>query len=311
MLFHNIICKSYIYIQKNPVYFRNHKGLIVSVFIGKDPSNKKIAKKIYEYQLEDDKKSIENEIEIMKSLSARAKPDNCFLELYGCTIENNRKENEKNAEEDNKENNKAILYMEAHEHTLIDIISAKKARKNKFDRDLLHKLIIKLIQAFAEMAALRIYHRDIKPHNMLYTSDDNLKIIDFGISEKISSMDFTMPATGIHQIQGTAGYWAPELEELHNSGEVKGKYKPGKADVFSLGLTIYQMITLEQTTALNFISSNETLLTNVNKLPDVETWVTLLLAGMLQADVKRRFSFQKCLSYLPSDSQTYVATIRK
>ena len=154
------------------------------------------------------------------------------------------------------------------------------------------------------MAALRIYHRDIKPHNMLYTSDDNLKIIDFGISEKIASMDVTMATTGIHQIQGTAGYWAPELEELHNSGEVKGKYKPGKADVFSLGLTIYQMITLEQTTALNFKASNAVLLDKIKSLTDVEDWVILVLTGMLQADSRARFSFKKCLLYLPTDNTT-------
>ena len=117
--------------EKNPAYFRNNKGLIVSVFIGKDPSNKKIAKKFYRYQLEKDKESFEKEIQIMTLLSNRSSPHNCFLEIYRSTIETKL--------------NQITLYMEAHEHTLIDILSAKKARKNKFDRDLLHKLIIKLI----------------------------------------------------------------------------------------------------------------------------------------------------------------------
>ena len=155
-----------------------------------------MAIKIYDIQLEKDRKSIDNEIQIMTLLSNRSSPDNCFLELYDCKIEGN---------------NRIILYMEAHDCTLMDILCEKKARNNKFDEDLLHILIIKLIQAYAEMAALNIYHRDINPNNILYTSEDNLKIIDFGISEKVASMDVTISTTGIHQIQGTAGYWAPEL----------------------------------------------------------------------------------------------------
>ena len=131
----------------------------------------------------------------MTLLSNRSSPDNCFIELYDCKVEGN----------------KVTLYMEAHDCTLMDVISELKKRKIRFDRELVHKLIIKLIQAFAEMASLHIYHKDIKPHNMLYTSEDNLKIIDFGISEKVASMDVTISTTGIHQIQGTAGYWAPEL----------------------------------------------------------------------------------------------------
>ena len=97
---------------------------------------------------------------------------------------------------------------------------------------------------------------------------------------------------------------------MFKRGEREREFSLEKADVFSLGMTIFLMITMKNTTALNFKDSNKLLLKKIIELTDVDGWVILVLTGLLQADSKERFSFKKCLQYLPRDSRSYVATIK-
>ena len=76
---------------------------------------------------------------------------------------------------------------------------------------------------------------------------------------------------------------------------VTAYYNFEKADVFSLGMTIYQMITMEDIIGLNV--NNNRLLNNVSKLR-ASKWVKSLLTGMLHRDYNERFSFKDCLGCL-------------
>ena len=157
------------------------------------------------------------------------------------------------------------------------------------------------------MAQLGINHKDIKPKNMLITKDKNLKIIDFGISEKTIVENNTLK-TGSYSVLGTQGYMAPELENLHSRGEIMGYFSPGKADVFSLGITLFQIITLEQVAGLNLESSNPELMRKVDNL-EVETWVKIILKQMLELNPKKRPSFKTLLRNLPGKFTTSGRTI--
>lgn len=75
-----------------------------------------------------------------------------------------------------------------------------------------------------------VVHRDIKPGNIMLLKDGSLRITDFGIA-RIQATSKT--ATGA--VLGTPAYMSPE--------QVNGKKADGRADIFSLGVMLYELLT--------------------------------------------------------------------
>jgi eukaryotic-like serine/threonine-protein kinase len=76
-----------------------------------------------------------------------------------------------------------------------------------------------------------VVHRDIKPANIMFNADtDELKLTDFGIARLT---DTSKTKTGI--VLGTPSFMSPE--------QLEGRPLDGRSDLFSLGVSLYQMLT--------------------------------------------------------------------
>ena len=74
-----------------------------------------------------------------------------------------------------------------------------------------------------------IVHRDVKPQNIIISTDGKVKLSDFGIARAVSSNTITS------NVMVSVHYSSPE--------QVRGGYSDKKSDIYSLGVTMYEMVT--------------------------------------------------------------------
>ncbi len=90
-------------------------------------------------------------------------------------------------------------------------------------------IIARVADALAYAHGNNVVHRDIKPANVMYEpTTDQVKVTDFGIAR---ITDSSRTKTGM--VLGTPSYMSPE--------QLSGKKVDGRSDLFSLGVTLYQM----------------------------------------------------------------------
>lgn len=83
-----------------------------------------------------------------------------------------------------------------------------------------------------------VVHRDIKPENILIDKRGRVKIADFGLAKLIGQDVAGLALTGSQQVMGTLRYMAPEQME-------RAKEVDHRADIFSLGVVFYELLTGE------------------------------------------------------------------
>jgi serine/threonine-protein kinase len=148
-------------------------------------------------------------------------------------------------------------------------------------RRLVPKLSLRIVIPIAEALAfaherrdlkgrpLCIVHRDVSPQNILVGYDGSTKLADFGIAKAEGR---TLDTTG-DAVKGKVAYMAPE--------QVHAETLDGRADVFALGIVLYELLTGQSP----FRANNEEPLATMRRIAEVEPAPPSSLAPELGPDI--------------------------
>jgi serine/threonine-protein kinase len=144
-------------------------------------------------------------------------------------------------------------------------------------------IVARVAEALAYAHLQSVVHRDIKPANIMYDPEaDSVKVTDFGIAR---ITDSSKTKTGM--VLGTPSYMSPE--------QLAGKKIDGQSDLFSLGVTLYQLscgslpFTGESMTQLMFKIANEPPADILSLNPALPECLVEVINRALAKDVTQRY----------------------
>ncbi|OMJ73475.1 hypothetical protein SteCoe_27808 [Stentor coeruleus] len=194
--------------------------------------------------------------------------------------------------------------MEYVELSLADLLVDSKFDLNNNEL-LALKLTKELVESFCFLQSIRIYHKDIKPQNILIKENYTPAIIDFGISE-YADLDLSRSSTtGARIAQGTPDYMSPELTQAFETRSSTSRIDPLKSDVYSLGLTIYQMITKDDLSKYKGVAGNRNLKFDIYRKIQFGILKNILHA-MLDLNPSNRPTFQDILKCFAGEATEVI-----
>jgi serine/threonine-protein kinase len=105
--------------------------------------------------------------------------------------------------------------------------------EGNIEQDRAIRIALAILEALEYIHANGVVHRDLKPENIMVDTEDNIKLIDFGIASDSAARRLTY--SNFTATLGTPDYIAPE--------QVKGKRGDARTDIFALGVILYEMLT--------------------------------------------------------------------
>jgi serine/threonine-protein kinase len=163
-----------------------------------------------------------------------------------------------------------------------DLVAYTK-QPNLFPPDKVLSIVERVADALGYAHTMGVVHRDIKPANIMYeVESDTVKVTDFGIAR---ITDSSRTKTGM--VLGTPSYMSPE--------QLAGKKIDGRSDLFSLGVTLYQMLAGrlpfegESMTQLMFAIANTPHPAILDYNPALPPWVVTIIDKSLAKDNEVRY----------------------
>lgn len=162
------------------------------------------------------------------------------------------------------------------------------------------KIICKVLQGLAYAHKNGIVHRDINPSNILISKNNELKIMDFGISQSIGT------ATSTNEISGTVNYLAPEL--------LSGQSIDAPVDIFSTGLMLHEMLTgrmvfkAENHMAVMYKISHENILPPSSFVKNIDSSLDRIVMRSLERDLNHRY---KNADEMRQDLENYIQSFEE
>lgn len=167
---------------------------------------------------------------------------------------------------------------------LVEGITLKRfiERKGRLDVKEAIGITIQIAQGMEAAHANHIIHRDIKPQNIIISRDGKVKVADFGIAKAATSDTVTQNAIG------SVHYLSPE--------QARGGYSDERSDIYSLGITLYEMLSghvpfagdNSVSVALLHIQGEARPLHEIN--PDIPRGLDMIVQKCMQKKPERRYS---------------------
>ncbi|MGF1473591.1 MAG: Stk1 family PASTA domain-containing Ser/Thr kinase [Rubrobacteraceae bacterium] len=171
----------------------------------------------------------------------------------------------------------------AMEHVPGGSLKERISQEGFLDADASVQIASQITKALEAAHGRGVIHRDIKPHNILLTSEGQVKVADFGIARASASTSISRT----NLVLGTASYMSPE--------QALGESVDPRSDLYSLGVVLFEMLTgqlpytADNPVAVSMKHVNESLRPPKEVNPEIPASLDAVVTKLLAKDPADRY----------------------
>jgi len=174
------------------------------------------------------------------------------------------------------------LWFVSMEYLLGEEVKDVIIREERISSERVQNVARQILSALDHSHSKKLIHSDIKPQNIFIDETDHSTLVDFGIARTMSSQ------VKDQTVYGTPGYISPE--------QITGNLATPKSDIYSLGVTLYEMVTGEipfDGDTMDQILENQLQGTPVKPSiisPEIPSWMDNIIEKMMARNPADRYS---------------------